>query len=177
LLPSASVWIAMCALVLCGAGLGLAVPGLSDAALDRGAGLTRSGTLTIGVRHLGLVAAIASIAPLLASDLPKYGDRAELKATAVLLDAPISITDKVPIALDLRSAFNKAKDGEIPDLAKPFDARGAQSDSKLAAARDDLVAAIEESITRAFRPDFLLAAAFGAVAALLAALMRRRIAA
>ena len=172
LLPSASVPIAMCALALCGGGLGLAVPDLSDAALDPGAGRTRSGALTIGVRHLGLVAAIASIAPLLASDLPKYGDRAELKATAVLLDAPISITDKVPIALDLRSAFNKAQDGEIPDLAKPFDARGARTDSKLAAARDELVAAIEESITRAFRPDFFLAA-FAAAAALLAAFMRR----
>jgi MFS family permease len=175
LLPSASVPIAMCALALCGVGLGLAVPGLSDAALDPGAGLTRSGTLTIGVRHLGLVAAIASIAPLLASDLPKYGDRAELKATTVLLDAPISITDKVPIAFDLRSAFNKAQDGEIPNLAEPFDARGARSDSKLAAARDDLVAAIQESITRAFRPDFFLAAGFGAAAALLAAFMRRRL--
>jgi predicted MFS family arabinose efflux permease len=175
LLPSASVWIAMCALALCGAGLGLAVPVLSNAALEPGAGLTRSGTLTIGVRHLGLVAAIASIAPLLASDLPPAGDRAMLKATSVLLDAPIGITDKVPIAVDLRSAFDKAKDGEIPNLAKPFDERGARNDPKLAAARDDLVAAIEESITRAFRPDFFLAAAFGAAAALLAALVRRRI--
>jgi predicted MFS family arabinose efflux permease len=174
LLPSASVPIAMCALALCGVGLGLAVPGLSDAALDPAA-LTRSGTFTIGVRHLGLVAAIAAIAPLLASALPKYGDRAELKATAVLLDAPIGITDKVPIALDLRSAFNKAQDGEIPDLARPFDERGARTDSKLRAARDDLVAAIEETITRAFRPDFFLAATFAAAAALLAGLMRRRI--
>jgi hypothetical protein len=165
----------MCALALCGAGLGLAVPGLSDAALDPAAGLTRSGTLTIGVRHLGLVAAIASIAPLLASDLPKFGDRAELKATAVLLDAPIGITDKVPIALDLRSAFNKAQDGEIPNLAEPFDKRGARTDSKLRAARDELVSAIEETLTRAFRPDFFLAAGFAAAAALLAGLLRRRL--
>jgi hypothetical protein len=166
----------MCALALCGVGLGLAVPGLSNAALDTGAGLTRSGTLTIGVRHLGLVAAIALIAPLLASDLPPAGDRAMLKATAVLLDSPIGITDKVPIAVDLRDAFDKAKDGEIPDLAKPFDERGAQTDSKLASARNDLVAAIEDSITRAFRQDFFLAAAFAAAAALLAAVMRRRVA-
>jgi predicted MFS family arabinose efflux permease len=175
LLPSASVPIAMCALALCGVGLGLAVPGLSNAALDLGSGLTRSGTLTIGVRHVGLVVAIASIAPLLASDLPPAGDRAMLKATSVLLDAPISITDKVPIALDLRAAFAKAKDGEIPDLAEPFDSRGAQSDSRLAAARDDLVAAIRNTITRAFRPDFFLAAGFAALAALLAGLLRRRI--
>ena len=81
----------------------------------------------------------------------------------------------MPIALDLRAAFAKAKDGEIPDLAEPFDSRGAQSDSRLAAARDDLVAAIRNTITRAFRPDFFLAAGFAALAALLAGLLRRRI--
>ena len=167
LLPSASVPLAMCALALCGAGLGLAVPTLSNAALDPGAGLTRSGTLTIGVRHLGLVAAIASIAPLLASTLPPAGDRAMLKATSVLLDAPIGITDKLPIALDLRSAFAKAKTGEIPNLKEPFDSRGAKTDATLAAARDDLVAAIQDTITRAFRSAFFLAAAFAAAAALL----------
>jgi predicted MFS family arabinose efflux permease len=167
LLPSANVPLAMAALALCGAGLGLAVPTLSNAALDPEAGLTRSGTLTIGVRHLGLVAAIASIAPLLASTLPAAGDRAMLKATAVLLDAPIGITDKLPIALDLRTAFDKAKTGEIPDLKEPFDSRGARTDATLAAARDDLVAAIQDTITRAFRSAFFLAAAFAAAAALL----------
>ena len=168
LLPSASVPIAMCALALCGLGLGLAVPTLSNAALDVESGLTRSGTLTIGVRHLGLVAAIATIAPLLASTLPDAGDRAMLKATQVLLDAPIGITDKVPIALDLRTAFNKAKTGEIPDLKEPFDSRGAQSNPTLAAARDDLVSAIQNTLTRAFRSAFFLAAAFAAAGALLA---------
>jgi predicted MFS family arabinose efflux permease len=168
LLPSANVPIAMCALALCGAGLGLAVPTLSNAALDVESGLTRSGTLTIGVRHLGLVAAIATIAPLLASTLPDAGDRAMLKATQVLLDAPIGITDKVPIALDLRKAFNQAKTGEIPDLKEPFDSRGAKSNPTLAAARDDLVSAIQNTITRAFRSAFFLAAAFAAAGAVLA---------
>ena len=175
LLPSASVAIAMGALALCGVGLGLAVPALSNAALDPAAGLTRSGTLTIGVRHLGLVAAIVAIAPLLASALPPAGDRAKLKATQVLLDAPIGITDKVPIAVDLHGAFERAKAGEIPDLAEPFDSRGARSNATLAAARDDVVAAIEDSITRAFRPDFFLAAAFAAAAAAVAAVVGRRL--
>src|SRR5262245_6530817 len=168
LLPSASVPIAMCALALCGVGLGLAVPRLSNTALDVESGLTRSGTLTVGVRHLGLVAAIALIAPLLAATLPDAGDRAMLKATQVLLDAPIGVTDKVPIALDLRKAFNRAKTGEIPDLKEPFDARGAKTDPTLAAARDDLVSAIQNTITRAFRSSFFVAAAFAAAAALLA---------
>ena len=163
------------ALGLCGAGLGLAVPVLSNAALDLRAGLTRSGTLTIGIRHLGLVVALASIAPLLASSLPAAGDRAMLRATAVMLDAPIGLSQKIPVALDLRSAFNQARDGQRPDLSKPFDAHGARSDPRLAAVRDDVIGAIESTITRAFRPAFLLCAGFAVGALLLGFALRRRL--
>jgi MFS family permease len=107
-----------------GIGLGLAVPALSEAALDPAAGLARSGTFTVGVRHLGLVLALALIAPLLASRLPAAGDQAKLRATSVLLDAPLGLTTKVPVALDLANEFERARSGEIPDLAKPFDAHG-----------------------------------------------------
>jgi hypothetical protein len=175
LLPSASVPLAACALALCGAGLGLSVPILSQAALDRGASLTRSGTLTIGVRHLGLVLALASIAPLLANQVPRAGDRALLKATAVLLDSPVGLDKKVPVALDLRTAFARARAGETPDLAEPFNAHGARSDSELAATRDDLVGTIESTITRAFRPAFFLSAAFAGLALLVGLAFRRRV--
>ena len=142
----------MGALAICGAGLGLAVPILSHAALDAEAGLTRSGTLTIGVRHLGLVLALALIAPLLASTLPSAGDRATLKATAVLLDAPIGLTKKVPIALDIGAAFDKAQDGRHPRLVEAVRHRGAAARLEARAARDGLLGAIEETMTRAFRP-------------------------
>ncbi|TML46030.1 MAG: hypothetical protein E6G23_06920 [Actinobacteria bacterium] len=165
----------MYALALCGFGLGLAVPILSDLALDLGAGLTRSGTLTIGVRHLGLVLALALIAPLLASELPAASDRALLRATAVLLDSPVGLSKKVPVALDLRGAFAQARQGEIPDLSRPFDAHGARHDRQLAATRDSLIGTIESTITRAFRPAFFLSAALAALAALVAFLFRRRI--
>jgi predicted MFS family arabinose efflux permease len=174
-LPSTSVVFLAWALALCGAGLGLAVPVLSNAALDLGAGLTRSGTLTIGVRHLGLVLALASIAPLLANELPAAGDRAMLRATAVMLDAPVGLDKKVPVALDLRTAFHQAQDGQRPDLRRVFDAHGARSDPKLAAARDDVVGAIEGAITRAFRPAFLLSAAFAGLALALALVLGRRL--
>jgi hypothetical protein len=136
--------------------------------------LTRSGTLTIGVRHLGLVLALATIAPLLASTLPAAGHRAELRATAVLLDAPIGLGSKIPVALDARAEFARAKAGEIPDLARPFNAHGAQHDSALAAVRDKLIGAIKDTITRAFRSSFLLSAALAAGALVVAFLFRRR---
>jgi predicted MFS family arabinose efflux permease len=174
-LPSTNVAFLMWALALCGAGLGLAVPVLSTAALDLRAGLTRSGTLTIGVRHLGLVLALASIAPLLANRLPAAGDRALLRATAVMLDAPVGLTEKIPVALDLRKAFHEAANGQRPDLRKPFDEHGARSDPKLAATRDAVVGAIEGTITRAFRPAFLLSGTFAALALLVAFVTRRRL--
>ncbi len=173
LLPSASVWMAIWALALCGAGLGLAVPVLSNAALQPGAGMTRSGTLTVGARHVGLVLALALIAPLLASKVPAAGDRALLRGTAVLLDAPIGLDKKVPVALDLRKAFARAQEGETPDLKQPFNAHGAEHDSALAATRDRLAGAIAATITRASRSAFFVCAAFAAAALLVAVLFRR----
>jgi MFS family permease len=175
LLPGANTGLAVWALALCGAGLGLSLPILSDAALLSGAGMTRSGTLTVGARHAGLVLALALIAPLLASKVPAAGDRALLKGTAVLLDAPIGLDKKVPVALDLRTAFDRAQAGETPDLAQPFNAHGAAHDSSLAAARDRLVGAIEATITRASRSAFFVCAAFAALALLVAAVFRRQV--
>jgi predicted MFS family arabinose efflux permease len=175
LIPSSTAGYVVAALVFCGAGLGLSVPFLSRAALDTRSDLSRSGTLTIGVRHLGLVLALGVIAPLLASTVPPAGHRAELRATAVLLDAPISLTTKLPVAYDLVRVFKQAKNGEVPDLAEPFDAHGARDDPTLASVRDRLVGTIEETITRSFRPAFFLSAIFAALAIPIALLFRRRI--
>jgi predicted MFS family arabinose efflux permease len=174
LIPSPSAGYVIAALAFCGAGLGMSVPVLSHAALDMRAGLSRSGTLTIGVRHLGLVLALGLIAPLLASTLPPAGQRAELRATSVLLDAPIPLGTKLPIAYDLVGVFRKAREGEVPDLEQPFDAHGARQDATLASVRDRLVSAIEETITRAFRPAFLLSAILAALAIPVAVLFRWR---
>jgi predicted MFS family arabinose efflux permease len=175
LLPSASVWLLVWALLLCGAGLGLSLPPLSDASLVAGPNETRSGTLTVGARHIGLVLALAVIAPLLASKVPAAGDKALLRGTAVLLDAPVGLDKKVPVALDLRKAFERANEGETPDLAEPFDKHGARHDSALAAARDDLLGAIEATITRASRSAFFVCAGFAALALLVALLFRRNV--
>jgi MFS family permease len=174
-LPSSSLAYAMPALALCGAGLGLAVPVFSAAALDLGAGMTRSGTLTIGVRHLGLVLALAVIAPILAGELPSTGNRVTLQATAVLLDAPIGLGTKVPIALGVAGELEHARSGQIPDLAKPFDDHGAGHDRAVAATRDRLVATVEATITRAFRVPFLFAAALAGASLALGLTLGRRL--
>jgi predicted MFS family arabinose efflux permease len=167
LLPSPTVWYVVAALAFCGAGVGLVVPSLSAQA-------TRNGPLTIGVRHLGLVLALAVIAPLLAHDLPAAGQRAALRATAVLLDAPVPATKKVPVALAAAKEFEQARDGEVPNLAEPFDEHGARTDPQLRAARDRLVTVVDETITRGFRRSFIFSALLAATAGVLALLLGRR---
>jgi len=174
-LPSSSLGYAMPALAFCGVGLGLAVPVFSAAALDLGPGLTRSGTLTIGVRHLGLVLALAVIAPILAAELPSTGNRVTLQATSVLLDAPIGLGTKVPVAVGVARELEHAQAGQVPDLRKPFDEHGARDDPAVAAARDTLVETVEETITRAFRVPFLFAAALAGVSLLLGVTLGRRL--
>ena len=94
-LPSSELAYAIASFALCGFGLGLSVPGLSHAVLG-GRGIGRKATFTVGVRHLGLVLALAVIAPLLTDDLFEAAEVAELNATAVIIDGEISATTKIP---------------------------------------------------------------------------------
>jgi predicted MFS family arabinose efflux permease len=158
LLPRVSSLLVAIALVFCGVGLGLAVPVLTRVAIDGEAAPARSSTLTIGARHTGLVLALALIAPLLTSALERGGERALLGGTHVILQGNAPLDKKVPIALDLRGALEQAPKGEVPDLSKPFNDRGAQSDSSLRALRDELINTLQGTITRSFRSSFALSA-------------------
>jgi predicted MFS family arabinose efflux permease len=158
LLPSASGAFAAAGLALCGVGLGLAVPVLTRRAVQPDDGLVHDGTITIGARHAGLVVALALVAPLLSNALADGRTNAVLGATRVALDSDAPIRQKVPIALELRDALESTPRGEVPDLAEPFDRRGAAHDDRLRRVRDALVDSLEDAITRSFRSSFLLSA-------------------
>ena len=143
LLPSASRGLAAAGLALCGAGLGLAVPVLTGRAVQPDDGLVHDGTITIGARHAGLVVALALVAPLLSHSLEEGRTNAILGATKVALDSDAPIRQKVPIALDLRDALQATPKGELPDIAEPFDRRGAAHDDRLRRVRDSLVSTLE----------------------------------
>lgn len=176
LLPASDATYAVCALALSGAGLGLAVP-LTRASLAEEGDLGASGVFSVGLRHFGLVVGLIAVAPLLAGELQEAGDRATQNATAVILDARLPLERKVPIALDLYDAFQRTPNGEIPDLAAPFEANGAAREPSVRAVRDSLLASVEAPLTRAFRSSFALAALFALLAGAVAlALGRRRVA-
>ena len=173
LLPRISELLVALALAFCGAGLGLAVPALTGEALDPEGRATRSGLMTVGARHAGLVLALALIAPLLSQTLSGSDDKALRAGAQVVLEGDISLAQKVPIAIDLRGALADAKQGEVPDLGKPFDERGAGSDARLRTLRDDLITTLESVVTRGFRSSFALSALFAALAVLPASRLRR----
>src|SRR5207244_2865928 len=64
LLPSASRGFAAAGLALCGAGLGLAVPVLTQRAVRPDDGLVHDRSITVGAPHAGLVVALALGSPL-----------------------------------------------------------------------------------------------------------------
>jgi predicted MFS family arabinose efflux permease len=174
LLPAVSAAIVALALALCGAGMGLAVPALTGVAVAPDARLTRHGSVTIGARHAGLVLALVLVAPLLSHDLERGSQDALLSGTKVLLNADVPIRQQVPIAVDLGHVVEHTPRGVVPDLAQPFNKRGAAHDAVLRHARDSLVGAIKDAITRSFRPSLLLCAALAALALIPILLLRPR---
>jgi MFS family permease len=160
LLPRVSNALVAVSLAFCGAGIGLAVPALTRASLDVEAGLLRASATTVAARHTGLVLALALVAPLLTDALDRAGERALLGGTKAILDANVPLRKKVPIALALRDALDRAPKGEVPDLAKPFDEAGAGSDDHVREARDSLLVTLRSGLTRGFRSSFGLAALF-----------------
>ena len=118
---------------------------------------------------------MAVIAPILAAELPSTGDRVTLQATAVLLDAPIWLGTKMPVAVGVAAELEHARSGELPDLGRPFDEHGAQHEPAVAATRNKLVATVEKSITAAFRAPFLIAAALAAASFVLAVVLAPRL--
>ena len=131
----------------------------------------RAATISIAARHAGFVLALASSRRCSPATSRPARTRRRRATTAVVLDAPISLRNKVSLALDLRDLVANAPRGEVPDPTVPFNKRGANTNANMAATRDGVVSAIRDTITREFRSAFLIAALFGAGAAIAAALL------
>jgi len=171
--PAATAGWAAAALAACGVGLGLLGGYLAPAAVPTDQPGTHAATVSIAARHAGFVLALAVIAPVLSTSLTTAAHTATRATTAEVLDSAVSLRTKVPLALDLRDLVADAPRGEVPDTAAAFDKRGAATDEQLRETRDNVVAAIRDSLTRGFRSSFVIAALFAVVAAAAAALVIR----
>src|SRR5262249_25708556 len=170
-LPAARAGWAAPALFACGLGLGLLSSVLGLAAVPPSEPGVRAATLSIAARHAGFVLGLAVIAPVLSATLNEGAREAAKATTATILAAPISLRNKVSLALDMRDLVADAPRGQVPDVTKPFDDRGAATDANMHVTRENVLSDIRDTITRGFRSSFLIAALFGALAALAAALL------
>ncbi len=160
------------ALLLCGIGLGLCMPPLTRISLQ-GPDPAAAGSWSVGARHLGLVVGLVLMAPLLASSLSGVTDRAELVGAAHLVDAPISIEEKIAIGVALQDALRVTPNGSVPDLRSAVGAGGDPDEPARAALGDRLHDLVAPAVTRGFRSSFLLCALLGILALIPLAALRR----
>jgi predicted MFS family arabinose efflux permease len=156
-----------------GLGMGLALPALGgDLLPERDA---RDAARLLTLRHVGIVAALVVLAPIVSSQLQASTDRARERGVAVVLDAQLPPTDKLRLAPDLlagveddqpraglRAALNAGRDSISPGDRAAYDDLAQRTD-------DTLVLAVGE----AFRTAFLVTGALALLAAV-AVLPRRR---
>ena len=172
--PGAAPVFAALSFAICGVGFDLVHEVLDASAVPPNAPPVRAGAVTVSARHAGLVLGLALIAPVLSTSLIAGIERATLGATQTMLVTELPLSDKIPVTWALREAIDQAPRGQVPDLAEEFDDRGAAGDNAMARARDDLMDAVTDAVTRSFRPAFAIAAASAALAALPAAIVARR---
>jgi hypothetical protein len=102
-------------------------------------------------------------------------DVAKLNATAVIIDGQIPATTKIPLALDIRDELDRSPRGAIPDFSASFEEAGAGTDEAVQAVQHDLLEAIEQAVTRSFRPSFLFCALLAALALVPVLAFRKRL--
>jgi MFS family permease len=176
LLPDPVWWWTVPPQILIGIGLGMTVGALTNAALEGRAPQAVHGGWTIAARHAGLVLGIVVLTPIFTADLVREQDRVERQGVALLLDAPLPLSERIALAGRLGTLVEGAR-GRIPDLDVVFG--DAPTDPAQAEAwfalRDGLEDGISEAATRAASRSFLLAAGFALLALIPIALGRRRI--
>jgi MFS family permease len=169
-LPARSLLWVIAALAIAGAGLGLLLPGLTHRVLAEVGPSTTGAAHTVWIRHAGLVAGILLLTPLLAADLTSAGQSAKLRGISVVLDAPVSVTTKARLALDLAPVLSRPARKQLPDFTRTLRPR---HDPVLTRMGQELDQVVEATITRGFRRSYLVAALLGLLALAPLGLLRR----
>lgn len=158
LLPGAAAGWTFAPQLLIGAGIALALPGLTERAISmhdpdggRAAG-------TIAARHAGIVIGILLLTPIFSGQLTDQHRAAQRSGTAFLLDAPLPAKTKIELARAIGERITRA-DGRLPDLSPAFRQVGAPADAEREYRRleTQLEEEVEKAATHAFSESFLLA--------------------
>jgi MFS family permease len=115
------------ALALVGAGLGLAFPGLTTAALAGGGRITARAGKTVGARDAGIVLGLLVLTPVFVDQLNSAPNRALPVATRAVITAPMPLSLKFSLAPGLVADYKRAPQTALPDFAPTFAQAAAQA--------------------------------------------------
>jgi MFS family permease len=148
--------------LLVGAGLGVALLGLTDRAVAGRADQVVHGGWTLAARHAGVVLGLLLLAPVLTSALDRNEDDALRAGAASVLDSRIPPLDKLGVAQDVLEQVEAAGANRRPDLDAAFEDRPDTDEyrSLLSTLREEL----DRAVTNAFSGPFYIAAALALAA-------------
>ena len=170
--------IAIVTLGLCGVGLGLGFPSLTNIALEtRGPAVARAAR-TVAAREGGLVLGLVVLTPVLVSQLHHVSGRATPPITSAIDQAPMPLSTKFVLVAGLTQANAKTPQSELPNFAPAFAKAGAHATAQTRATLGGLQVYVQSVVvratTRAFRIPLELCAVLSLLAILPITLGRRR---
>jgi MFS family permease len=172
LLPHAGWGWTVAPQLLVGAGLGLTVAALTEQALAGRAHQAVHGGWTIASRHAGIVLGLVVLTPVFAHELARNQEQATRSGAATVLDSSIEPLHKIDVARDVLRTIDNA-DGRLPDIRPAFEANPDAADAdELRRVGDQLQQQLEEAVTTAFGPPFLIASLFALAALAVVALTK-----
>ncbi len=152
--------LALIALGLCGAGLGLAFPALTRVALETHGQPVARAARTVAAREGGLILGLVLLTPLLVNQLSSAPNHAVPQVAKTVVLAPIPLTTKLALGASLVAVDASAPSSQLPDLHPAFftAGTGASPTTKLDLAQLEaqVQGIIQSAVTRAFRKPLLL---------------------
>jgi hypothetical protein len=172
-LPDARLWWTVLPQAAAGIGMGLALPALGGDLLPERD--PRDAARLLTVRHVGIVAALLVLAPIVSSQLSASTDRARERGVAVVLDARLPPSDKLRLAPDLLAGV--ADQQPRAGLRAALETGRGQIATGDRAAYDQLARRTDDTLVlavgEAFRTAFLVTGALALLAAVAVAPRRR----
>lgn len=166
-LPGASADLTIVPQLLIGAGLAMALPVLTAAALEVNDPDGSRAASTIAARHAGIVVGILLLTPVLTSQLNAQHEAATDAGTALLLDANLSPETKVKVASQISDTVS-ASDGQLPDLDTAFAQVRSEAAPDEQPAVTELQSGVQDQLERAATHAFSLPFIGAAILAALA---------
>jgi hypothetical protein len=164
---TASAWWAVAPEIAAGAGMGMALPALSESLLPERTPADAARVLT--ARHVGITVALLVLAPLIASRLDAAIEQAREREVAVLLDARLDPLSKIDLVGHL--AGGVGEDDPRADLDRSFAELSADvpddQRTELAVTKERADQTVIIAVSDTFRPAFGVAGAFALAAAVL----------